>query len=444
MKYKKPAFWIILAAIVICAVVSVCFLTAPVRSTTDDIYNQRGYTILEQETVTLTLQIPTGGMSNAIYTQDGEDFETGQLDVWQEDGTTIYLSRAWVSEHTTDLVLFTFDFDYQFEEYGSFLTASQVLLPPVQKHTTSTVLTTPTNALWDSAGQVFPDALNTLGVNDTGAFALSVSKEDCKAGKGILFMDVQLNRISYTKNGHEEEAAAFFEAQANSPSDLTPGYQSADEFNFVAEILEIHEDYFLVKPETGWVLHQPELMEVPVRNIRASLAPQVGDHLIVTCDNTVWNNASVPRIANVLHMLLIPQYSHTELETLDKSHLQSTFLGSYSPGHLLISSGGQIFEPYISGTSADAVMIKPEEVKQADLLVSVPYCNDFEVIFPKGGWINTVILYDENYQRISHDWNLDFLSSLESGTYYLDTNILENQTGGERNSYSCMFELVVS
>lgn len=82
MNYKKPAFWVIVLAVIACAVVAVCFLTNP---KTDDIPDsaEDGYFLLISvdgvESIKITGINTGGGVVNA----DGSAFENGEK-VWLE------------------------------------------------------------------------------------------------------------------------------------------------------------------------------------------------------------------------------------------------------------------------------------------------------------------------------------------------------------------------
>lgn len=81
MNYKKPAFWIIVLAVVICIAVAVCFLTNPVRKDApvqDDSY----YLVIGTEGVT-TVRISGEKTSGGVINADGSAFSKGEK-VWLE------------------------------------------------------------------------------------------------------------------------------------------------------------------------------------------------------------------------------------------------------------------------------------------------------------------------------------------------------------------------
>lgn len=104
LRYKKPTFWIVLAAVVVCAVIAVCFLTDPYTQElrmNGMIYRQRGAAaaeLPEEYTIIGKLQ------GDVIRTSEEpqEDFQATNLDqryagslVWgSQTGEIVYLSDA--------------------------------------------------------------------------------------------------------------------------------------------------------------------------------------------------------------------------------------------------------------------------------------------------------------------------------------------------------------
>ena len=60
-----------------------------------------------------------------------------------------------------------------------------------------------------------------------------------------------------------------------------------DQVAFEAEILEIHEGYFLVAPEASWALNSADRIEVPMVNMDPALEPQVGDAIEIVCSGEI-------------------------------------------------------------------------------------------------------------------------------------------------------------
>ena len=50
-----------------------------------------------------------------------------------------------------------------------------------------------------------------------------------------------------------------------------------DRITFQAEVLEIHDGYYLVKPESSWAINSADQIEVPSKKLDPALEPQLGD-----------------------------------------------------------------------------------------------------------------------------------------------------------------------
>lgn len=96
LSYKKPAFWVILAAVIACIILAVCFLTDPRKPAgdRDDIMEQNGYRITEMVTGrSMDVRIPVDVISDDAWTEEGRGFEPGEVVLGQIGGTTLYLER---------------------------------------------------------------------------------------------------------------------------------------------------------------------------------------------------------------------------------------------------------------------------------------------------------------------------------------------------------------
>ena len=61
---------------------------------------------------------------------------------------------------------------------------------------------------------------------------------------------------------------------------------------FKAEVLEIHEGYFLVAPEASWALNSADQIEVPLMNMDPALEPQIGDIIEVSYSGEILETLS--------------------------------------------------------------------------------------------------------------------------------------------------------
>ena len=69
MNYKKPAFWVIILAVIACVIVAVCFLTNP-----------------KQDSYTLRIVVPAGSQEEFVYTDEEVSTVRNSIKIWSGDG----------------------------------------------------------------------------------------------------------------------------------------------------------------------------------------------------------------------------------------------------------------------------------------------------------------------------------------------------------------------
>ena len=69
MNYKKPAFWVIILAVIVCVGVAVCFLTNP-----------------KQDRYTLRIVVPAGSQEEFVYTDEEVSTVRNSIKIWSGDG----------------------------------------------------------------------------------------------------------------------------------------------------------------------------------------------------------------------------------------------------------------------------------------------------------------------------------------------------------------------
>ena len=69
MNYKKPAFWVIILAVIACVIVAVCFLTNP-----------------KQDRYTLRIVVPAGSQEEFVYTEEEVSTVRNSIKIWSGDG----------------------------------------------------------------------------------------------------------------------------------------------------------------------------------------------------------------------------------------------------------------------------------------------------------------------------------------------------------------------
>ena len=193
MNYKRPAFWIIVLAVIACVVVAVCFLTNP-----------------KQDSYTLRIVVPAGSQEEFVYSHEEVSTIKNSIKIWSGDG----------------------------------LGDTEVLLSPVNKTTetgyTATYLTRGMPVEFDAE----KDTWFKIGVN-----MQNPTDEDI-----IVYVEVENVAVRIS-------------------DESTP-----DRMRFEAEILEIYDGNYLVKPVEGsWELNSADRIEVPIRNAHPSPEPEIGD-----------------------------------------------------------------------------------------------------------------------------------------------------------------------
>ena len=181
LNYKKPAFWIIVVAVIACVVVAVCFLTNP-KNYSEEI-QVNGQIYLRQE--------------NEVKTLPTDSYELGRL--------LGILHRT--KEHPSE------DF--------------------------------------------------------------SATNLDAKYAGNMLYQSSRDASTIYL-----EDLSGFY-------IPFTVVESTPDEVTFEAEVLEIHDGFFLVAPEASWALNSADRIEVPMMSMNSAPEPRVGDIIEITCSGEI-------------------------------------------------------------------------------------------------------------------------------------------------------------
>ena len=205
MNYKKPALWIIVAAVITGAVVAVCLFTDPMGSgysRVQKITNQEGYSIVEQEMVPVTLSLSTADLPQSIYTEAGCEFEDGQIIVYDDGTNQIYLKGVRYSNEGIENLYFYFEFAYDLPRDGG-----QLLYPSFIKEDGITYATfVEAGTLRTETGEI-ENAVHFRG-QDSGErqrIWFYVSTDAIKQIGGAFSFDVRVNQITYLRDGAASE-----------------------------------------------------------------------------------------------------------------------------------------------------------------------------------------------------------------------------------------------
>jgi len=211
LNYKKPAFWIVVVAIIICIVVAVCFLTNPKDSEDTAIGNnqiiknildENGYTILNRVPVDIQISIPKSVLTDAIYSEEGQTFAAHDIVVYETGTTRFYLDSVRFANEGDDLLYFKFNSEYTPTDSGTFTMIYSSMRPDDGRFT----LWVKDQTITDD-NQEYPDAVSMRGVDgisgaDSGSsFTVYVDTEVCKAAEGSLTFTVNnFTDLTYAKD----------------------------------------------------------------------------------------------------------------------------------------------------------------------------------------------------------------------------------------------------
>lgn len=215
MNYRKPAFWFILLAVILCVGTAVCFLTNPKTVSVYDILEQDGYTVIEQELVELTLDVSKSELPDSIYTSEGYEFEKGEVVACQTDSTTIYLHKAMLSNESDDQLYFVFDCDFDLSHYGNFLSPVSI---DEEHGGVSNSLSLRSRDLRDSTN-TYTNALAMRGHGPGAQFAFYVSRDACISADESILIDIECAQIIYLKEGYEDKSSKLLSSHRSTSTD---------------------------------------------------------------------------------------------------------------------------------------------------------------------------------------------------------------------------------
>lgn len=124
LTYRKPAFWVMVIAVILCVVVAVCFLTDPQTALIDRIVNQDGYKLLFQSEHPVELHIPNTKYPSQCYTVEGYTFGEKERPLGSHFGSNFYLKHMGYTDDTFSAFCFTISIDH--------LPEGNVVLTPCQ------------------------------------------------------------------------------------------------------------------------------------------------------------------------------------------------------------------------------------------------------------------------------------------------------------------------
>ena len=271
MNYKKPAFWGVVLAVIVCVFVAVCFLTNPVtknNGTDGTVTEWFDYLETPDEMVwdgRLEINLPEfPGVTFRWYPEKMEAVtEEGIVPLFH--GMPIW--NTYFCDLTGDRIpdlCSTYTF-------GSGIIDSRIIIYDYAN-----------GASYELSDRGYFDF--TLRFNEADGY-LYVDKKKYNTDKLV-----ETGRLVFKNNCIQIE-----------------GFSNEAHQVFQAEILEDHNGYYLVKPVEGsWELNSADRIEVPIRNAHPSPEPEIGDVIEIEYSGEILETYPA-RIADVYGIKVIKQ-----------------------------------------------------------------------------------------------------------------------------------------
>ena len=271
MNYKKPAFWGVVLAVIVCVFVAVCFLTNPVtknNGTDGTVTEWFDYLETPDEMVwdgRLEINLPEfPGVTFRWYPEKMEAVtEEGIVPLFH--GMPIW--NTYFCDLTGDRIpdlCSTYTF-------GSGIIDSRIII-------------------YDYANGA------SYELSDRGYFDFTLRFNEAD---GYLYVD----KTKYNTDELVETGRLVFKNNCIQ----IEGFSNEAHQVFQAEILEDHNGYYLVKPVEGsWELNSADRIEVPIRNAHPSPEPEIGDVIEIEYSGEILETYPA-RIADVYGIKVIKQ-----------------------------------------------------------------------------------------------------------------------------------------
>ena len=345
MNYKKPAFWVIIIAVIVCVIVAVCFLTNP-----------------KQDSYTLRIVVPAGSQEEFVYSHEEVSTIKNSIKIWSGDGlgdTEVLLfpvNKTAETGYTATYLTHGMPVEFDAEKDTWFKIGVNMQNPTnediivyvevenvevrIVDEINSVIewfdyLETPDEMKWDGSLEIslteFPDVTfrwtygEMLAVKGSKSTSLYTGMpiwnayfcdltgdglpELCSSiswGSGMIDNRVIIydyaNGVSYelsdrgyfdfTLRQDHQDGRLYVDKTKYHTDELVEtgrlvfknhciqieGFSNEAHQVFQAEILEIHDGNYLVKPVEGsWELSSADRIEVPIRNVHPSPEPEIGD-----------------------------------------------------------------------------------------------------------------------------------------------------------------------
>ena len=374
MNYKKPAFWVIIIAVIVCVGVAVCFLTNP-----------------KQDRYTLRIVVPAGSQEEFVYTDEEVSTVRNSIKIWSGDGlgdTEVLLfpvNKTAETGYTATYLTHGMPVEFDAEKDTWFKIGVNMQNPTnediivyvevenvevrIVDEINSVIewfdyLETPDEMKWDGSLEIslteFPDVTfrwtygEMLAVKGSKSTSLYTGMpiwnayfcdltgdglpELCSSiswGSGMIDNRVIIydyaNGVSYelsdrgyfdfTLRQDHQDGRLYVDKTKYHTDELVEtgrlvfknhciqieGFSNEAHQVFQAEILEIYDGNYLVKPVEGsWELSSADRIEVPIRNAHPSPEPEIGDVIEIEYSGEILETYPA-RIADVYSIKVVAE-----------------------------------------------------------------------------------------------------------------------------------------
>lgn len=374
MNYKKPAFWVIIIAVIVCVGVAVCFLTNP-----------------KQDRYTLRIVVPAGSQEEFVYTDEEVSTVRNSIKIWSGDGlgdTEVLLfpvNKTAETGYTATYLTHGMPVEFDAEKDTWFKIGVNMQNPTnediivyvevenvevrIVDEINSVIewfdyLETPDEMKWDGSLEIslteFPDVTfrwtygEMLAVKGSKSTSLYTGMpiwnayfcdltgdglpELCSSiswGSGMIDNRVIIydyaNGVSYelsdrgyfdfTLRQDHQDGRLYVDKTKYHTDELVEtgrlvfknhciqieGFSNEAHQVFQAEILEIYDGNYLVKPVEGsWELSSADRIEVSIRNAHPSQEPEIGDVIEIEYSGEILETYPA-RIADVYSIKVVAE-----------------------------------------------------------------------------------------------------------------------------------------
>lgn len=208
LNYKKPAFWIVLVAMLACIAAAVLFLTDPVEPTVDDIIGQNGYRV--EKLVTnraLEVKLEQESWPESVWSVEGAQFKQGDITVYESDTTAISLVKAGYLDENGEWMSFLFEMSYEPTDSGSVTLLYTPVYEEGEQVSSRFGLSVPTRTA-KTLNRAYSDAAYLRGENGGLQFEVCVKSEVFRAenSQTVRFYVLGFTDVLYEKGDPNRDA----------------------------------------------------------------------------------------------------------------------------------------------------------------------------------------------------------------------------------------------